>query len=525
MRGEVTFKLIDTKSGVVKKTAKYHNMVTKAVENLINENTFRALNGYALEYKTWQEAIIKDLFGGIMLFDENISTSHLCPSVEDALHMIGIAGQYTSLNIRDKKNGTLQSAIITDDTATFTWNFADDACIGDIKAVCLTNKYGAGIGCLPETIDRTHINNSFASSGIAPTAILSYASPIVNIIGGGRNGLCILDGDTFVYAETVRNGGAYDKNTYDLSGYLDNKLRMDMTSNTPYVMPTVTSQQLSDDYKDLQGILCDSALQAYCISSTSGDLTTYTLKVRKHTISGFTDYDVPMTNLIQSVQNRYAEVGLTNPLSPIEPADILAGINSAIDNDLVFSHEGKLVWFIGYLNAAADIKYVAMIIQELDGSFVIYDVNQADANFYNMLLQEGSEFSGLLRHKTEIVNNIFETAKIEGDLYMTGGDGYYLVNTGNYNDLPQKIMSRPFYFVYQGNNYFKVADIDNLAKSPYYKIAGVSRWRDSDNRAFYKQLGCNVFRTNYFATIQNLDVPFAKTASDTLQVVYQLSKS
>ena len=523
IKGEVTLKLVDSKSGVTKKSVTLHNMVTKAISNILNENAFREIFHHGILYTTITEPIIKDLLGGIMLFDEALNTSHICPTPEEADHMIGNAGMYTSLNVQDTFNGRLVSAEIGVDTAVFTWSFTEQACVGDIKAVALTNKYGGSIGCKAETIDTTHINNSFITDADAPSAIANRLSPIIALYAlcAVNDGLCILDGDTFVKIDTqISSNNRY---TSDLSKCNKKEICLNMSRDTFYPFADIDTVAVDSNYVDLQGVMCDSAIQAYAVGTT-GELPSYTVKARKYTKDSYTDYDVPMNNLVTAVFNKYTDKGLISEDTPITPEDILSGITAAINNNGVFSHHGKLIWLLGNYSVNAEIQYIGIAVQNLDGSFDIYDVNSADTKFYNMLAGTGKGFYGLLVDKNTTSNNLFETAEIDDDLYLIADYMYLLVNTGEHADLNIGISSRPSLFCTNGEKNVRKADVDTLSVSPYYAVQGVSRWRPSENRTWGLQYGGCVLRTNYFGTIQNLDVPFAKTASDTLQVVYRLTR-
>lgn len=518
MRGEVTLQVLDSKSGVVKRQIKAHNMVTKAVENIINEQLFRRLVSHELNYHSSNKDIIQDLFGGVMLFDVKLNTQHLFASPDEASHMIGNAGDSSVLTMRDKHNGTLISVVTEPDVAIFTWVFDEDACIGDINSIALTNVYAGQIGCNAETIDKTRINSSFITDANYPNNFLQtlYSIFDLDIRNYTANGLFYIDDNNIVKIDTDNS----IKYTTDFSKYADKKLWLDATQWSPFITRlSCVSEQITVDtnYKNISGALTDHAFQMYCTSTTYGAHTMYILHVRKWSSSGYEDFTLYLTNLVTSIYNLYQSKGLVDENTPTSAEDILAGINSAIDNDLVFMHEDKIIWVLGNYQSDADINYTAIAVMDLEGNYNIIDVDDADSYYYDML---GGELHGLLLDKTNISNTLFTTACIDDELYLESDNAYFFIDI---TSTDKYIYSRPQLYCKGIKNKFKRFDVDKYTASPYYMIAGDSRYKVGVSTA-NNLYSCVALRTNYLATIQNLERPVAKSTSEVFKLVYKLTR-
>lgn len=525
MQGKVTFTIKDAKSGIIKHKYTQHNMVTKAVERVFSANLRRGLKNTSIDYRDSAIPLIQDVMGGIMIFDENLNTSHICPDVKESMHMIGCANDNANPDA-DGIKGKLVSADIQKDKAIYQWEFGENTCDGDIKAVALTSRVGGELGCKINSRIQNRIANTFltwrdGSTSITNNYLINMAFDIFSVAG-----VYLLDGTNLIKYDTGSRSGGNKKFTIDLSYDYTRDIRPDFTANysieTPYTEDSISS---ISGYYPIVGPLSTYAYMGYCTASEDEN-PVYKLHLKKYTAAGDEDIEVPMNNLISAVKNRYNAAGLIDADSPDSRTEILNCLNSALQNGICTTWGEKLFWFVGrYGTQEAEGDFLSIYIQEEDGSFTSIDVESEDSIFYSLIDRNGGqnvELYGLLYNKNLTANNKFEISVIDGELYLVANDYYFFFNIDPQSTFNLQIYNRPSMYIPNGVSYFRRMSVDSLSASPYYEVFGKSYYNDYDPIARCC-ISCNILRMNYFATIQNLQIPFPKGASESMTVTYELS--
>ena len=524
IKGKVKVEIKDAITGEIKDTREETNMLTNSVFNIINGATARARRGNynPIQLGTSTEDIIRMLFGGIMVFSRNIDTTHLVPDPIEAERMIGCGNQQGTISGSGIK-GNLRSAVVTEDSAEFIWDFAATQCNGQIASICLTSNKGGELGNSIEARDASRKSDSFVyayedSLGFDKENALSASYPRTNIIelqaATSNKGLRVFDGDTiaFYYGS--------DKYTWNLSKY-KNRFDMNESQTTKIVVPyeKESGQTSTAGLSLVQGPMTDYALMGKCIYETSGSSTTYTLQLVKCTKNSQSGVNVPMNNIITAIQALYERKGYDNITSP---ATIANNITASLAQTC-FTFNNKLIWLVGsYNNSGTD--FLVIYIQDFDGSYVVLDQIQEDTTFYNLIDKANMQyFKGtLLNMSGSPKNTWFTLSAVDNMTYLTVNDYYFFLSINQESDWGIFLDNRPNFYIKGGKTCFSRLIQDELAPYPYYRALGDAYGGASKNHLSW----CvnSLLRTNYLATIQNQSNPAVKTPSDIMSITYTLTR-
>ena len=145
MHGHTQIILIDTKTGEAEVVADKDNLVTLAVPNIFESNL-----GGSIPYANLDP--LRDMFGGVMCFNEAIDTAALLPENDDENELIAHAGQTPHASASTKRgnpNGAGTHRTDQGEGWRMEWDFADNQGNGDINAVALCHKWGGDIALTP----------------------------------------------------------------------------------------------------------------------------------------------------------------------------------------------------------------------------------------------------------------------------------------------------------------------------------------------------------------------------------------
>lgn len=522
IKGKVKVEIRDAITGEIKDTREETNMLTNSVFNIINGATARARRGNynPIQLGTSTEDIVRMLFGGVMIFSRNIDTTHLVPDPIEAERMIGCGNQQGTIPGSGIK-GNLRSAVVTEDSAEFIWDFTATQCNGQIASICLTSNKGGELGNRIEARDASRKSGSFVyayadSLGFDKEDDLNAAYPRTNIIelqrATSNKGLKVFDGNTITFYYGT------DKYTWDLSKY-KNRFDMNESQNKKIVVPYVkeSGQTSTFGLSLVQGPMTDYALMGKCVYETSNGSTTYTLQLVKCTKNSQSGVNVPMNNIITAIQALYERKGYDNITNP---GLIASNITDSLA-ETCFTFNNKLIWLVGsYNNSGTD--FLVIYIQDFDGSYVVLDQIQEDTTFYNLIDKANmGYFKGTLL-KLGTANDWFSLSAIDDMTYLTVNDYYFFLSINQESDLGIFLDNRPNFYIKEGKFCFSRLIQDELAPYPYYRALG-----DAYGAASEQYLGwCvnSLLRTNYLATIQNQSNPAIKTPSDIMSITYTLTR-
>lgn len=145
LHGHTQIILKDKDTGAEEVVADKDNLVTLAVPNIFESNL-----GGSIPYASLGP--LRDMFGGVLCFNEALSTSALLPENDDENELIAHAGQTPHASASTKRgnpNGAGTHRTDTGEGYRFEWDFADNQGNGDINAVALCHKWGGDIALTP----------------------------------------------------------------------------------------------------------------------------------------------------------------------------------------------------------------------------------------------------------------------------------------------------------------------------------------------------------------------------------------
>lgn len=151
MKGKATLILTDKDTGRIVKQIEEHNMVTHALEKILQIPDIVKINMPTTDYYGKLLPIWSNLLSGIVLFGNNLEENAYKFMIPPDVTPIGSAGtEYTGTN---PKRGTLnlsQSGPI-ENGYRFVWDFAPEKAVGTIRSLGLTNYLYGNLGFSEET--------------------------------------------------------------------------------------------------------------------------------------------------------------------------------------------------------------------------------------------------------------------------------------------------------------------------------------------------------------------------------------
>lgn len=181
MKGRIRVEITDSKGNT--KVHEQTNLVTNAYKNIFKTLTnywsiVRKNNVYNRTDSlnnlfTMPESLVKSLFGGLLVFNDNLSNvdaSHILASAEDAGKYVGCANSKTSSVGTMKGTFNTNESEFTDSYAKFVWNFsAGQIYAQNIGAFALTSDAGGQHGLGNTAIESNQYADSFISSRLGNT--------------------------------------------------------------------------------------------------------------------------------------------------------------------------------------------------------------------------------------------------------------------------------------------------------------------------------------------------------------------
>jgi hypothetical protein len=537
LKGKIRLEIKDAKTGKVKYSREEHNIVTDAVYNVLNGATARQQKaggaGTGLIFGSVSMEAIKALFGGILIFDTSIDTSHIIPSYIEMRHMIGNGNMFGDIANNTHK-GSLRIATITEDTAEFTWDFSTGECNGEITSICLTSCRGGELGCNIESRDNARYSDSFINvlgneltdGGTYPLVAATPRNMVFHLDGSynDTNGLVLItDEEIVLYRENI-NSAVLRWNLRDYS----NSYLFNYDGTLKNVVPEEDEASIGiglDGYKLIGGPITDYALQGKVDFETQGGNPIYTLHLVKCESYGQEEIDVPMNNIVTAILNDYQNRGLVEALTPSTPEQIVQNLNLALQTTC-FTYGNKLIWLVGYMNYTEEANdFITLYIQEYNGSFITVEPTSADSIFYNLIgrnIANKVRLWGTLYNYSFVTNTCFSIAYIIDKLYLTSNDYYFLINLIPDDTLGIHIFNRADYYIANGNECIAGLIPDTLSSIPYYRTLCNSKYISGANLDWIVSY---LLRTCYLGTIQNQSNPALKTPADTMSITYTLSRS
>lgn len=181
MKGKATIILSDAKTGRVVKKIEEHNLVTNAMNNILNPPHSALVHGF--DYSSLFAGALpmwKYLLGGVVLLGNAEAENSDNIMLGKNIVPVATAGSEYAGSCPMRGTLNLNESYATDNGYHFTWDFGTDKANGTISCICLTSRWfgNSGFG-----EDRTS-NDSYML--VAPNALTSiYRNPTTMYVEHG----------------------------------------------------------------------------------------------------------------------------------------------------------------------------------------------------------------------------------------------------------------------------------------------------------------------------------------------------
>lgn len=532
MKGHVSLKIRDKNTGVVKFSTEADNFITEAVEKVITADIARLrANGSSTRLRI-KDSLAEDLFGGIMLFNEPIDTTHITPSADECCHMIGNANQNQNPQ-SNAHRGSLVSSVITQNSAEFNYRFDTNAANGTISAICLTSNIGGALGCLIIDRDDSEISNSFLDYldldnnnmdelNLKDTAFqfTAYDSETgeISLIWSNEDSVAVLSNNTLTVYKThtlTREDDDYifDKFTADLRQIYNTDIKYNEPQNSNrnliVTKETVAIKASSYNYTPIDSPLTSKGYAG--ITYEDSDNGDYILELLSCTATNMSLRKVNISAISAAIKSEYTSRGIS------VQEDI-----PSVGHRTILSVDDNIIFLVGkYANTPSD--FFKVYVLKSDGTYVVCNLDNNDNLFKTLIDVTDREFTGVLLEEYGYDNNIFNIVKILDEVYLVANGYYFLLR---FNQQTPLLYTRPHYYMKDAYNHFGTILKDSLSDEPYFRGLGRSTQTPDYSPYIWTDYGLslNPLMMNYLATICNLETPVVKTSSDVLDITYTLTE-
>ena len=181
MKGRIRVEITDSKGNT--KVHEQDNLVTNAYKNVfktltnywcnVRNNGANSNANYLNNLFSISDSLVKSLFGGLLVFNDNLSNvdaSHLLASANDAGKYVGCANSKTSSVGTMKGTFNTNESEFTDSYAKFVWNFSAGQIYNqNIGAFALTSDAGGQHGLGNTAVESNQKADSFISPVLGST--------------------------------------------------------------------------------------------------------------------------------------------------------------------------------------------------------------------------------------------------------------------------------------------------------------------------------------------------------------------
>ena len=504
-KGHAKIVLMDAETMEVTDVVESDNIVTNFWDVMVNNNLQRLVRvgggvGSMFNYTDF----ISDVFGGVMVFSKPLdqSESHVFPTYEEAETMIGCANQDTSL-VSSTFKGAINAAgtVITEDYATFAWDFNTTQCNGAIACICLTSHRGGELGCrFNAKYDGYRAKNSMFNPlggntwgrGDSSVSAATNANALIDISVTGRSGdTCMWETESAVYFRGESHASSLRKPKY----YKDTS--MPFTGNTA-TKKFRTEQTTVDRLQGYRVCYCTDKTKAAMIKM-SGD----SLEVLVFSGDSFVpvQHNVPLTNMLTSVREFLNNSGSFS-------VDVFRG----------FIGDAFVVVY-GDLNGSGvngKQNTLRCYILKLDGTFTYSDTTYD--NVTANTLGGGGTISGVVPGVSW--GTVGLLVPIAGELFLRLNRERYGNCAVHVDRVTGELSQYPHYSFAADPQGMVSYETDNeVCEAPFFTCSGVgATWTNNVTKEGI------AFMPNYLATINNVDAVVTKTPDKFMQIVYTIER-
>lgn len=507
LKGNTTIQLFDAKSGKKTDEVSKNNLVTNAVNNVLNgglnalvagmyngigthtymHNIYKLPSGYN---------IAKALFGGVLIFSKSIQSDveHCIPTIDEMKSFIGCANQSATIAGSIFRGSINESeSEVGDNYVKFVWDFTTEQCNGDIASICLTSDVGGcegyKINVKKSPYDAHFLSWVYDGMWDASSSSDHNSSYIHNpmfkssFTNSNAHGMYIYENNFYyVYRDKVYKYNI-DKILNKYGSDILSKFNLGVVSNYDEVI-TLTNYTYS-----IFNCLDDDKVYQY--DDNQSDRSKLTLiKVSKNAVTE--TINIPTTNILADM----------NAYSTFSNHFKVLNNQSCIYKDKIYT----LLGWANFSDLTANPNKLRIYILSFDGSFTFKDVDFS-SNMVNMLFGT-NKYAGGSSAGTRFLR-IFDNLVLQSS-DSTNGYVYYLVSDdGDVDAYP--FMHTRYSLYYYGNILYKNS---GWLKEPWcsFKLCGNGMVNSIEMIA------------PYLATINNQDVVLTKTADKTMKIIYTLTQ-
>lgn len=220
IKGTSKIQIFNAKTGELEHEQTNTNLVTRAVQDLINDNdplglgkltnvyTSSSATYYAKSFRklSYLTPLDKVAFGGILLWDNTIDEDPNITMPPDGVHNVGHAGDtYSGANkYRGTYNANESGAI--ENGYRHVWDFATDKANGTIKCISLTSKNGGICGYKNDENSNNELKPPYSYFDFGSDKSYISLNTNYNYIDFDNNGA---DNGAFLYLSADENGTFY----------------------------------------------------------------------------------------------------------------------------------------------------------------------------------------------------------------------------------------------------------------------------------------------------------------------------
>jgi len=523
LEGIATISIKDAKTGKVKYEVTEKNMITNAVDNVLNGALQYLMstwnNGYGGTYN-WSQifnfpnGFLKDLFGGVLVFSEAIEqdADHIIPTEAEIKSFIGCACQDASLG-GDIFRGALNEGetIMGEDFCTFVWDFTTAQSNGEVKAICLTSNLGGAVGF--------HQNIAPSSNGEHNT----IRSPrlLNNMFVKGQHSNYTWALSKLKSTQTNKRGRIFHNNRLgevrastvthrDMTEAMKDFFTLLNTNDRGKIDTSINDETISitGSYLNTWIPVLGDCEYAYAYDASVGNYLPYVqdFVIHRVDLNGVeTDYTLNLEPLIENVRDFF---GVTTGLPTID-------MISFIKNEQIY-------FTTQWLNNDTGANRVRVYRMNLSDSSGAYEIGETvvTSQFISLMNVGTTHFNAMDVSPWEFCS-LDDSSYISFKYNNVTNKKFYLIDD---NDLTID----PSYPTISWGDSFVREGFSNLKKMDYCKAP----WLGCDvSGALAKSTGSQTYLGNivlftpYLASINNISRVVEKTAADTMKIVYTIRKA
>ncbi len=543
MKGHAKIVLCDSNTGDVVKEVESDNLVTNAVDNLVNSMIPYTLRRskedgmtrtpFETVFGNISDNLVKTFYGGLMVFSSPITEleDHIIPTASEAMSMIG-SGSCDARIVGSKIHGSFNEAESSIDAengvATFVWDFETDQCNGDIHAICLTSLMGGHYGWITDKIDSLTISKESSLRAWYPNTFVKNERD-----GLHRNNYeCFLSSKTYVpnpneFRYSVISSYYSDKYFYQvttndsLEGFNISKIDISvLRSKDIYTIPYIKGN--SFNYTGIVKKVFESKLYSYNTDDKAYNFRRFGISgdpgklylIGSTTLFEFKD-DITEEDFNGSSILNFGNVITINSTN-IDSYLSSLGVNSVMT--LLNSDSANLIKYID------NVLHVFLVFKASNNLHII-DLNTVDGTYYENIVDLTLDEYSVLNESWGSKGRIL--CGFRDDIILTIGNNEYngdecrnfLIDPVSLN------ISKNISFITStrsdrngGDRPYKgpIAKDDYLAKEPVLFIDSYIY-----GSYYYKK---PVICMNYLGTINNMDTVLTKTIANTMKIIYTLTE-